>query len=127
MRQFFSDPRKLILADGCGACVTGLSIWFLLANELLPTGIPGAHLRYMAVAAFLFALIDLLVLFFSWKPSFFLRLIAVFNVGYCVCVLLALIIFRGSVTSFGFVYFAVEIAIVLMLGSWEWSVASSAS
>lgn len=127
MRQFFSDPRKLILADCCGACLTGLTTWFLLASELLPTGIPGAHLRYMAVAAFLFALIDFLVLVFSWKQSFFLRLMALFNVGYCFCVLLSLIIFRGSVTNIGFVYFAVEIAIVLMLASWEWLVARSAS
>lgn len=127
MRQFLSDPRRLILADGCGACLTGLSTWFLLASELLPTGIPGAHLRYMAVAAFLFALIDFLVLFFSWKASFFLRLIAVLNVGYCFCALLSLMIFRASVTNLGFLYFAIEIALVLMLASREWLVASSAS
>lgn len=127
MRQFLSDPRRLILADGCGACLTGLSTWFLLASELLPTGIPGAHLRYMAVAAFLFALIDFLVLFFSWKASFFLRLIAVLNVGYCFCALLSLMIFRASVTNLGFLYFATEIALVLMLASREWLVASSAS
>ncbi len=127
MIRSLSVPRNLILVDGCGACLTGVSTWFLLAGDLLPTGIPSDHLRYLAIVAFCFALLDGFALFFKWKPSSFLRFIAVLNFGYCFCVLLSLCIFRGSVTNLGFAYLAIEIAIVLMLASWEWLVADSAS
>lgn len=127
MIRFLSVPRNLILVDCCGACLTGVATWFLLSSEFLPTGLSGAQLRYMAIVAFCFALIDGMVLAFSWKPSGFLRLIALLNSSYCVWVLLSLYIFQGSVTILGLVYFGIEIPVVLMLAVWEWLIAGSAS
>ena len=54
--------QNLIVVDGCGACLTGVATWFLLASEFLPTGLPVPQLRYMAMVAFCFALMDGLAL-----------------------------------------------------------------
>ncbi len=121
---WFRIAKNLLLFDGVGACLTFFTTWFLLASEVLKTGLPVQLLMSMAVAALSFALFDFLALALSWDPSWSLRAISCLNGCYCSFVLLTLF-FHGSTVSFvGFSYFLIEIILVLLLARWEWLVAT---
>ena len=124
MLGWFRNPKYLLLSDCVGACLTFFSTWFLLASEVLKTGLPVKLLMWMAAAALCFALFDFLAMVFSWNSSWSLRAISCSNAGYCLFVLLALFFHRYSVSVVGFFYFLIEIILVLLLARWEWLVAS---
>jgi len=122
LQAFIQKPRSVLLLDLFGAIATSLATSFLLASERLPTGLPTWLLYSMALVAAGFACFDAAAITLSFDVSIALARIAVLNLSYCIAVLIALWVYRQDVTELGFVYFCIEICIVLPLAAWEWTI-----
>ena len=127
LHEFVQKPRRLLLLDFMGAIATSLATMFLLASfllasERLPTGLPTWLLYLMALVAAGLACFDIAAITLSLDVAIALGIIAVLNLSYCIAVLIVLWVYRRDVTELGFVYFCIEIAIVLPLAAWEWTI-----
>jgi len=76
----------------------------------------------MALVAAGFVCFDTIAIALSLNVAIALGIIVVLNLSYCIAVLIVLWVYRRDVTELGFVYFCIEIAIVLPLAAWEWTI-----
>lgn len=118
------DPRFLLKLDAVGAISTAVATYFVLASEILKTGLPSLFLQAMAAVALGFAGFDVIALLMRSRTGVALRIIASLNLAYCVAMMLGILIHRATVTSMGLAYFFTEIAIVGLLAFWEISIAA---
>ncbi len=116
------QPRHLLILDFVGAIATFLVTMFVLASEWLPTGLPSWLLRSMALVAASFACLDFVMYFFKDKVHLALATIAILNVAYCIASICICFLHYSSVTLLGWIYFAIEVPVVLGIAYWEWSV-----
>lgn len=56
--KFRFSARTMLMLDWAGAWLTAFSVGFLLATQVVPTGIPTSILILMATAAFGFGVVD---------------------------------------------------------------------
>jgi hypothetical protein len=117
-------PRALLLIDAVGAAVTTIANVFLLAGQRIDVGLPVEVLYAMAFYAACLVCFDVVALGRRIDPAIALRIIACANLGYCIIVIVALYVYRTSVTRLGFAYFGIEIPILVAIAGWEWTVAS---
>ena len=123
LRYFLLNQQKLLLVDAVGAAVTAFANFFLLGAELIKTGMPVGLLHSMAIVAACFVCFDLVAFNRCVDPATALRIVACLNLSYCIFVIASLYVHRSVVTRLGFTYFCIEIAIVISLAAWEWTVA----
>lgn len=120
-------PRKLFLIDGLGALLSSLLLGVVLVKLEPVFGMPKNVLAILALLALLFAVYSLVVYWIFptwWRPA--LRVIAVVNLLYC-CVTLGLVYaYREVVTSWGVLYFVLEVLVIAGLATKEWKTASQA-
>lgn len=121
--SFLTHPKKLLLFDALGALATALTIHFVLAGELVATGVPSAWLRVLALIGLSFVCFDLLAYRFLRAQDTPLFTIAGLNIGYCILVAIVLIRNSSTVTWLGWFYFCVELGIIAILAAWECTVA----
>lgn len=118
------SPRKLFLLDGTGALVSAISLGLVLPLLQEYIGLPVGTLRMLGVLALCYALWSLACYFFlpeKWPG--FMKIISLANLSHCVLTAVLLLLGWENVQPLGWLYFGVEMAIVLPLAWWEWKVA----
>jgi hypothetical protein len=110
------QPKYIFLIDGLGALVTAFSLGFILTSFEEYFGMPKAVLNYLSGTAACFAVYSLSCHFLSLKqwPSF-LGFITVANLIYCVISLSLLIYLREQIMALGWIYFLLELLIIIIL------------
>jgi hypothetical protein len=110
------NPYKLFLADSIGALLSALLLGIVLVNLEHTFGMPKNTLYILSLCAIAFCIYSFLCFFFkvkNWPP--FMKAIAITNLGYC-CLTLGLVIyFHQQITALGYIYFILEIIIIIML------------
>ena len=122
--QFLTPSHKLLVVDAIGAAATALGTFFLLAMEVIKTGLPTGLLYAMCLLAVCLAAFDLVAIKRRFNPATSLRSIACLNLSYCVLVVVSLVLYRQTVTPLGIAYFCIEVAIVVAVSVFEFVVAS---
>ena len=118
--------RKLLLLDGAGAIASTLSLGVLLPAFRQHIGLPITVLYLLAGLAGLLVLYSFIAYFFfahRWKR--FLLGAALANLSYCAVTLLVLFNYLEQLELLGIVYFVGELAIVMVLATYELKVALS--
>ncbi len=123
-----SDPRKLFLVDGLGACLTVLliaGIWIPFQNLV---GMPRFVLEIFSLLGCVLALYSFSCFFFlKNNRRFFLKLIAAANALYVGLTIFFLIFYCEKLTVLGFTYFIIELIIILGLVFLEMKMAYKSS
>lgn len=110
------EPRTLFLIDGMGALLSAFMLGVLLPPFQELIGLPLQALHFLAIIPIFFAVFSLYHYFkFSpnWRP--FLTSIATLNILYCILTASLLVFYQGEVHLWGYVYFILEIIVVLTL------------
>jgi hypothetical protein len=118
-----AKPRRLFLFDGLGALLSILFLGLILPAFETEFGMPAQVLQLLAIVACGFASYALACFRFSprnWRP--FLQASAIANLLYCGLTIGLVIAYRTSVTRLGFVYFALEVVVVVALSLLEISI-----
>lgn len=109
-------PRSLFLLDGLGALLSALLLSQVLARFPVLFGMPRGSLYVLAAFPCLFALYDGYVyLRVAAYRSWHLRVIAFANLGYCAVSAGFLFLHRPDLTTLGWTYFLLELAILIAL------------
>ncbi|MCC7506075.1 MAG: hypothetical protein IT259_12280 [Saprospiraceae bacterium] len=117
-------PRLLFLIDACGAALSALMLGFVLPHFEAAIGMPRAMLYGFAAAACVFALYSFSNYYqmrANWRP--YLTAIAAANLLYCCATAAAILYGRGQLTAAGWVYFLLEIGVIVCLAMVEWRMA----
>ena len=123
--MLLGPKHKLLVVDAIGAAATSLATFFLLAMEVIKTGLPTRLLYVLSFLAVCLAAFDLVAIKGRFDSATALRIIACLNLSYCVLVVVLLYLYRQAVTPLGMAYFCIEVAIVLAMSAFELLVASS--
>lgn len=128
MLQFFStlasNPKRLFLADGLGACLTVLLLFGMVLPLQTLFGMPPFVLRILALIAAALASYSLLCFFFvKGNPRVFFRIIAAANSLYCGLTVFFIICYFEKLTVLGLTYFVIEMILILGLVFLELKVA----
>lgn len=127
LTNLLQSPRRLLLLDAVGALVTALATTLILAPERVRSGLPSELLYVMGAVAGCFACFDVVALHFRLDPSITLRIVACANLSYCAGAAASLYVYHARVTNLGFMYFFIEIPMVVCLAVWEWKSAKMLS
>jgi hypothetical protein len=128
IEKFISNPKKLFLADGVGALLTGTLLIAVVIPFDQAFGMPKNALYYLSAIAYLFAIYSFCCWYFKTEhwPSL-LTVISVANCLYCILISILLINFSNTLTPLGFAYFIGEIIIIIGLVSLEISAVKKAN
>jgi hypothetical protein len=119
--KFPREPRLLFLIDGLGALLSAFLLGFVLVQWESFFGIPRQALYGLALIPCFFAAYDLICYQFGGSNSArYLKGIALLNAGYCCLSAIVAAYHHTSITIWGRLYLAGEIAVVLTLAYWEW-------
>ena len=124
IEKFISNPKKVFLADGIGALLTGTLLIAVVIPFSQAFGMPQSALYYLSALAFLFSIYSFSCWYFKTEhwPAL-LIVISVANCLYCILISILLVNFSNSLTPLGFAYFIGEIIIIISLVSLEtWAV-----
>jgi len=108
--------RRLFLIDGLGALLSAFFLGVVLVRYQVYFGMPVPVLRVLAGIALGFAVYSLsshILLKSGGRP--FLRLIAMANGLYCALTAGLLVHYAGQLTPPGWIYFVLELVVVLSL------------
>ena len=126
LKQLFSKaelpPPKLFLIDGFGAILSAFLLGVVLVKYESVFGIPSSTLYFLATIPIFFAIYD----FYCYRKGYFksglfLKGIAVLNIAYCFISIGFAIYHSRIITSLGRAYIAIEIVVVLILATIEYS------
>lgn len=108
--------KRFFLVDSAGAFVTTILLFFVLRAFNDKIGISREVLTYLSIFSGMICIYSLVCFLFvtnNWRP--FLGLIVFANILYC-CLTIALIAFYASmITTWGVLYFTVEVSIIVGL------------
>jgi len=126
INQLANNPKRIFILDGFGALVSAFFLGIVLVKFETYFGMPKKELYYLAGAACLFAVYDLICYFKTnknWRS--FVKGIAWINMIYCF-VSLGLVIFNWeNLTVLGYVYFVIEIIILIVMINIEFKAANT--
>jgi hypothetical protein len=114
-------PKTLFLIDGLGAILSALMLGVVLVHFQDLIGMPIRALYVLAFLPCLFMIYSFSCFFFlrdNWSP--YLKFIAIVNFLYCLLSIGMMIVHRESLTVIGYIYFIVEIIIVLVIAGIEY-------
>jgi hypothetical protein len=115
------DPKKRFLLDATGGVVSALLLGGVLTRFKTIIGMPREILSFLLAMACMYA-IYLFVCYWrfneDWKP--YMKVIVLANLCYC-CLTTGLVVyFRQELTTLGFIYFLLEVVVILALVSAKW-------
>ena len=119
-------PRNLFLIDSLGALFSAFMLGFLLVKLEHIIGMPSKVLYYLSFIAFIFfiySLMNYLVFPVNWTR--YMKIIAIFNLTYCLLTMSLVIMLYSKLTLLGLVYFTLEIMIICILAVLEFKTAST--
>ncbi len=119
IKKLKQNPKKLFLIDGFGAILSSFLLGVVLVRFETFFGIPIPSLYFLALVPLLFVAYD----FYSYRSntntSNSLKRIAIANFLYC-CISIGFALFHlETITTIGWAYILLEIAIVLVLATVE--------
>lgn len=127
LQNLETTPRSLFLIDGAGALFSAFMLGVVLVQLDPLFGMPVEALYILAAFPVGFALYDAICYWgIKGNPSFFLKGIALINIGYCGLSVAFLSQHYERLTTLGWLYFMGELLIVLFLSGVEWTVAKKA-
>ncbi|MFT4666242.1 MAG: hypothetical protein ACI9RM_000898 [Ulvibacter sp.] len=128
VKEFSSKPRRLFLIDGLGAILSAFLLGVVLVQLEYLFGVPRSTLYFLAFLPCLFALYDLYCYQrVNENLSFHLKVIACFNILYCgISIGLACFHYQ-KITYLVWVYFVIEVIIVIAIAKLELKVAANIS
>ena len=120
------NPRNLFLIDGFGAILSAFLLGVVLTKFESTFGMPSKVLYFLCVLPCLFAIYDFSsYLRVTRNLSSFLKAIAIANLVYCSITVCLLISHFPKLTTLGFIYFFLELVIVVILAGIELRTAAS--
>lgn len=120
------NARKLLLIDGIGALVSALFLGVVLVVLQPHIGMPVETLHLLAILAVIFAIYSFGSYFLlKEKWSYYLQIIALVNLSYCLLTLGLVIKYFEKLTLLGLAYFGIEILIIFILVRLELTTAKS--
>ena len=125
VNKILSNPKQLFLIDSIGAVVSAFSLGVILVQFEIYFGMPSDILYILAIIPCFFAVYSFLCYWRfpeNWQP--FLRAIAIANLLYCMLSIVLVYRFHGQLTTLGFVYFILELIIVIGIVSLEFKTAA---
>lgn len=123
--SFAKEPRRLFVIDGLGALLSAFLLGIVLVHLTDLIGVPISTLYLLAFIPVLFGIYDL-ICFYRWKEGHarYLKYIAFANILYCVLSVAMMINHADSLTALGWIYFILEILIVLAIATIEYTVSA---
>lgn len=121
-----NKPKILFLTDASGAMLTTLLLFVVLRNFNEYFGLPKTILTFLSIISMCLCLYSTACFFFlkaNWTP--FIRIISYANLLYCVLIIGLLMTYNSVITTFGIVYFLVEVIIVCLLVYVELKIATT--
>lgn len=118
-------PNVLFLIDGIGAALTSCALYFVLGKNFPLFGMPVNVLTYLSLVGLIYCAYSFTCYFFLrsyW--TFFLRLIAILNILYCLVTFTLVIKFFSDLTQLGLIYFIWETFNIVLLVFLELKVAN---
>lgn len=113
--------RRLFLLDAAGACLSAALLGLLLPRFQPLIGLPLQQLYWLALGACILAVYSgSCFLFAAFARPLQMRLLALFNGFYLLISLGVVLMYAGQMKPFGYLYFAGETALVLLLVATEW-------
>lgn len=119
-------PKLLFLIDGLGALLSAFLYYIVLSNLISVFGMPKQALNLLCLLALGYAVFSLSTYMRkveNWRP--YMKVIAGANLLHCILTGVFLFYYNASITGIGFLYFIVEIIIVVGLAIFELKTASS--
>ncbi len=120
--SFFTKPssKKLFLIDATGALFTAAIVGFLLPRVEPQIGMPKPILKILSIIAFLFFFYTISCYIKTPKKlQFYLKVIAVANLLYCILTGSMILWHFENITLLGKAYFFTEIVIIVSLARIE--------
>ncbi len=113
--------RRLFLLDATGACLSAALLGLLLPRFQQLIGLPLQQLYWLALGACILAVYSgSCFLFAAFARPFQMRLLALLNGFYLMISLCVVLMHTAQMKPFGYLYFAGETALVLLLVATEW-------
>lgn len=116
MNKIALSPQTLFLIDGLGALLSAFLLGIVLTYFESTFGMPHKVLYFLSAFACLFALYSFWNYWKfkeNWKP--YLRVIATVNLLYCLLTASLVIYFRQELTTWGCLYFLLEMMVIIGL------------
>ncbi len=120
----FLKPPKIFLLDATGAMISTFSLLIPYSFEEF-FGMPTPVVRYFIFIAILCCIFSTTIYLLNvnkWKV--YLKIITLINICYCIFTGYHLLDNLNTITVYGYIYFIVEIIIILTLANIEWRVSS---
>lgn len=119
-------PKLLLIIDGFGALLSFVLLAFVLPVFQDEIGITINTLYFLAAFPLLYLLYDFVCVFFIKENllGHSLKLVAYFNIVYCLISLSTIFIHVKTITWLGVLYFTIEVMIILILAIIELKVAN---
>lgn len=116
LNKLTSNPKRLFLLDGLGACLTTLLLVGILVPFQTTFGMPQSTLQTLYLVAIAFGIYSILC-FLLVKRNWilFLKIIATANTLYCCLTAFYVVYYFEQLTVLGVIYFVVEMAIIVEL------------
>jgi hypothetical protein len=114
------SPRNVFLLDGFGAILTAAMHGVVLTRYQSIFGMPETVLLPLAAIACCFAVFSFTNAFrmpSNWRLN--LLGIAIANLCFCAVSIGFVCYYSASISILGFIYFAAEVVVVVVLASWE--------
>ncbi len=125
INNFSEKPKTVFLIDSVGAFLTTLFLFLIVWNLNEYFGMPKTALTYLSVIASLFCIYSTsCFLFLNRRWILFISIIGIANLLYCFFTIGLLIKHYTLLTTFGIIYFMVEIVIIFVLSYVELMVAT---
>ena len=113
---FIKKPSLLFLTDAIGAFTTSFLLFVVLRNLDTYFSMPDATLKILAAVAAVFFIYSISCFFFlKEKWAFFIRIIMILNMLYCLSTLGLLLLNYSSLTVFDLIHFLGEVMIISAL------------
>lgn len=110
------SARQVFLVDGLGGVLTATLLGLVLPMFHERIGLGPWTLRWLGLAGLGYAVFSLSTYLRSpLRMVPYLRVIILANLAYCVTIAVVLVANRAEVTVLGFVYFAIEVGVILTL------------
>lgn len=117
LNNITSHPKQIFLIDALGAVLSAFSLGVVLVQLEAYFGMPKNILYILAGIAAVFAIYSFVCYFFStkiWRPHL-LKGIMVANLLYCCLTLILVLYFYQQLTILGWIYFLLEMLIIVVL------------
>jgi len=113
-------PKKLFKLDSIGALISAFLLGVVLVNMEKVFGMPSRILYFLALVACIFAVYS----FWHYRNikenwQAYLKAIALANLAYCCLTIGLLFYFRQQLTILGFLYFGMEVLVIVSLAVFE--------